>query len=190
MYNSLFKNLAQHVNLSPEELDLVSAKVRKTIIAKNHFLLQEKGHSRMLYFVEKGCLRVFSTDDSGKETNVLFAPENWWACDIYSFTNGKASRFSIEALEESLLLGIHHHDLEELFHSIPKLERFFRILFQNAFGLYQRRLSLVLSAPAKDRYKFFKKQYPTLELRISQKHIASYLGITTVFLSNIRKQKS
>lgn len=189
MYQSFIKNLERHVNLSSEEINLVFTKLKKTEVVKHNLILEEGQYSRILFFVEKGCLRTFSRDEEGKETNVIFAPENWWACDIYSFTHHKPSQFSIDALEESMLIGIHHQDLEDLFHSIPKLERFFRILFQNAFGLSQKRLSLVLSAPAKKRYELFKRQYPGLEARISQKHIASYLGITTVHLSNIRKQK-
>lgn len=187
MYNTLFSNIAKHVTLTKEEMEAIQHHVQYKHVRKNETLLEEGAYCRHLYFVVKGCLRLFAYDGH-HETTVLFAPENWWMSDIESFTHNKPSIFCIEALEDAELISIEYQDWQRLMEKVPKVERFFRILFQHAFALYQRRMNLILSKDARERYAWFGKQYPKLELRIAQKYIASYLGITTVFLSNIRKK--
>jgi CRP-like cAMP-binding protein len=92
----------------------------------------------------------------------------------------------MEALEETETLYLSYTALEALYLEIPKLERFFRILMQNGFGLFQSRVTANITQSAKQRYKRFQQQYRALSQRIAQKHIASYLGITPVFLSMLR----
>ncbi len=188
MYELFFQNLAKHIHLEPFEKHLIENRLQTKTVSKNDVLLQAGAYCRNIYFVTKGCLRIFQNHPDGSETSVLFCPKNWWACDIISFSQGLPSVYSIEALEDTEINFISSTHLEELYNELPKLERFFRILFQNGFALYQARLTLALSSSAEVRYALFRKQYPTLMNRIAQKHIASYLGITPVFLSIIRKR--
>jgi CRP-like cAMP-binding protein len=104
-----------------------------------------------------------------------------------SFFKEKPAINTIQALEDSEVSYFSLTRLEELFKSVPKFERFFRILTQNGFELYQRRITANLSKNAEERYRQFRKQYPGLEQRIAQKQIAAYLGITPTFLSLLRK---
>ncbi|WP_197492146.1 Crp/Fnr family transcriptional regulator [Arachidicoccus ginsenosidimutans] len=137
----------------------------------------------------QGCLRIFHKDAENAEHNILFCPENWWLADIVSFSEQMPAFYAIAALENTEVFYFSYTDLEQLYVEVPKLERFFRILIQNGFNLYQHRITSNLSMPAEECYELFRRQYPGLEQRISQKHIASYLGITPVFLSMIRKKK-
>ncbi|APU97942.1 Crp/Fnr family transcriptional regulator [Sphingobacterium siyangense] len=187
LYNTLFSNLAKHVILTAEEQHIVASYVKPIQVHKGVHLLREGAYCKHIYFVVKGCLRLYAYDGNNEAT-VLFAPENWWMNEIDSFSSNKPSKFAIEALEDTEILAFEAKDYELLLNKIPKLARFFRLLFQNAFGLFQRRMHLILSQDASKRYAWFGKQYPKLELRIPQKYIASYLGITTVFLSNIRRK--
>jgi CRP-like cAMP-binding protein len=189
MYELFFQNIAKHIQLDSSEEEKVKEKLHLMTFAKKEKLLNAGDHSKFVYFITEGCLRIFESHENGEETNILFCPEQWWANDVNSFSQGIQSTYSIEALEDSTVVAIRDKDLEELYIKVPKLERFFRILYQNGFGLYQNRLTLALSTSAEFRYTLFKRQYPTLEKRISQKQIASYLGITTVFLSKIKKKK-
>ncbi|WP_394774802.1 Crp/Fnr family transcriptional regulator [Flavobacterium sp.] len=188
MYGLFFQNIAKHIQLEIAEETQLKSKLHFKIISKNEALLTAGNPCRNIYFVNKGCLRIYQNHKNGEETNILFCPENWWASDINSFSLGLPATYSIDALENSEVIYIDLKDLEELYIQIPKLERFFRILFQNGFALYQNRLTLALSTSAEIRYALFNKQYPMLHKRISQKHIASYLGITPVFLSIIKKR--
>ncbi len=144
---------------------------------------------RNLYFVDEGCLRVFNRDKEGLEHVVLFCTENWWAADMTSFSGQVPAYYNISALEDTALFYFSYPALEQLYADVPKMERFFRILAQNGFSLYQRRVNSIISRSAEERYLQFQQLYPKLEQRIAQKYIASYLGITPVFLSMIRKRK-
>ena len=189
MHRLILSNFAMHIALSSDEQEKVLALLQQRMVAKRSFLLQAGGIDRYIYFVNRGCLRMFYTDEKAMEHNICFYPENWWACDIVSFFKQKPADNTIQALEDSEVYYMSLSRLEELFLEIPKFERFFRILTQNGFDLYQQRITSNLSKTAEERYLEFRKLYPGLESRIAQKHIATYLGITPVFLSMMRKEK-
>ena len=177
-----------HISLDIEEQNKITSFINQQNINNKTVLLEAGEKCRSLYFVNQGCLRIYFTDSDGEEHNVSFSPENWWATDIASFSTNKPAQFSIGAIEDTELFSIEFHTLEKLYTQIPKLERFFRILTQNGFSIHQQRIISYLSKSALQRYKLFRKQYPKLEQRIAQKHIASYIGITPVFLSRLRQQ--
>ncbi|WP_207382686.1 Crp/Fnr family transcriptional regulator [Flavobacterium subsaxonicum] len=91
-------------------------------------------------------------------------------------------------MEDSEIYYTSLQELEKLFRANPKFERFFRILTQNGFELYERRITAHLHKTAEERYLDFRKRFPGLEKRIAQKNIARYLGITPAFLSMMRKK--
>lgn len=188
MYRLFLENIAKHIQLTPTEEALLLEHIEYRHVLKNENIVNTGEHANEIYFVTKGCLRIYQTTEKGEDINILFCPEDWWACEIISFSQQRSSQFSIQALENTEVVVLNSATLEKLYHQIIKLERFFRILFQNGFALYQRRLMLVLSTKAELRYELFILQYPTLINRLTQKHIASYLGITPVFLSILRKR--
>ena len=182
-------NFALHIALAPEEQEQVLALLQIKKVAKRSILLRPGEIERHIYFVNKGCLRMYHTDKDRQEHNLCFYPENWWACDIVSFFKAKRATNSIQALEDTEVCYFSLPALERLFNELPRFERFFRILTQNGFDMFQRRVTSNLSKTAEQRYREFRRHYPGLEQRISQKHIASYLGITAAFLSMMRKEK-
>jgi CRP-like cAMP-binding protein len=190
MYELLLLNFAMHIVLAPEEQEQVLALVQRKSVPKRSVLVKPGETERHIYFVQTGSLRMFHTDKEGQEHNLCFYPQNWWACDIVSFFKAKPATNTIQALEDSEVYYFTLPNLEELFVKVPKFERFFRILTQNGFDMFQRRLTSNLSLTAEQRYIQFRKHYPGLEQRIAQKHIASYLGITPAFLSMMRKDKN
>ena len=190
MYDLILANFALHISLDATETEYVLSVLQHKTVKKNTLLLYPGEICRSIYFVNKGCLRIFNTDREGIEHNISFCPENWWAVDISSFSGQQPAFYAIGALEDTDVFYISYTTLEELYIRVPKFERFFRILTQNGFNLYQHRITGNLSKTAEERYAQFQKQYPRLEQRIAQKHIASFLGITPVFLSMIRKRNS
>ena len=161
-------------------------KIKK--LRKKQYLLQEGEISRYEYFVNKGCLRTYSIDEKGQEHIVQFAIEDWWTGDMYSFLTQTPGLYTIDALEDSELFCLEKNALEELYTKIPKFEKFFRHLLQNAFIAGQRRIIESMSLAADQRYCKFIEQYPLMEKRLPLKQIASYLGITPESLSRIRSQ--
>ncbi|MBL4674691.1 MAG: Crp/Fnr family transcriptional regulator [Mucilaginibacter sp.] len=189
MSRLILRNFALHVVLAPDEQEQILALLEQKSIKKRTVLISPDDVEKHIYFVEEGCLRMYHTDMDGQEHNLCFYPENWWACDNISFFNRKPAIYSIQALEDSKISYLTITALNDLFVRVPKLERFFRILIQNGFDMFQRRVVSDLSLTAEHRYLEFRRLYPGLEQRINQKHIASYLGITAAFLSMMRKEK-
>jgi len=189
MSELILSNFALHIALAPDEQAQVLALLQRKTVAKRSILLRPGEIERHIYFVNQGCLRMYHTDTDGQEHNLCFYPENWWACDIVSFFKAKRATNSIQALEDTEVCYFSLPALERLFTEVPRFERFFRILTQNGFDMFQRRVTSNLSKTAEHRYREFRRHYPGLEQRISQKQIASYLGITAAFLSMMRKEK-
>ena len=119
----------------------------------------------------------------------MFAVADWWVTDMFCFLNEKPAMMYIEAIEDSCIFQLSKENLEKLFYNVPKFERFFRILMQNAYTREQLRVIENLSLSAEDRYDSFLLKYPHIARAVTQKQIASYLGITPEFLSAIRKNK-
>lgn len=120
---------------------------------------------------------------------VKFAIENWWAFDLKSFVTQTPAVYSIQALEHTDTFRISLTNHNRLYDLIPKFEKFNRVMFQNSYILLQNRMTQNLFETAEEKYLHFSEKYPGLELRIPQKEIASYLGITPVFLSMLRKKR-
>ncbi len=186
MYDRLLKNISRFITLTPEEEQHFTSILKLKKLKKKQYLLQEGDVSRHQYFVEKGCLRTYTVDEKGQEHIIQFAIEDWWTGDMYSFLTQTPARYTIDAIEDAELLCIEKNALEELYIKVPKFERFFRHLLQNAFVALQERIVANLSQLADERYCTFINKYPDMEKRLPLKQIASYLGITPESLSRIR----
>ncbi len=188
MYSRILSNITRHIQLSPEEQQLLTSALTMRKLRKRYFLVQAGDLCHHEYFVNAGCLRAFITDPRGDDHNLLFATEDWWISDMQSYLTGLPATMSIEALEDCEVLAIEKGDLNRLFEQIPALNTWFRILLQNAFVAQQQRIFASISYTAEERYAFFIQKYPQLEQRIPQHHVASYLGVSAETLSRIRRQ--
>ena len=120
----------------------------------------------------------------------MFAIADWWITDMYCFINEQPAMLNIETVEDSLIFQLQKDELDKLYIRIPKFERFFRIIMQNAYIREQLRVIQNLSLSAEERYDHFLSKYPQVAKQVTGKQIASYLGITPEFLSAIRGQKT
>lgn len=188
MFDLLLQNIARHIYLEPDESRFFTSVIQVRHLRKKEFLLQAGEVCRYESFVLKGCLRNYYLDNKGDEHILQFSVEDWWTSDLYSLLTQTPSTQFIDTLEDSTLAMIEKDDLERLYRQVPKFERFFRIMLQNAFIAQQQRILQNIGNTAEERYLAFRKKYPTLELRLPQHQIASYLGITPEFLSKIRRK--
>ncbi|MCD0465244.1 Crp/Fnr family transcriptional regulator [Flavobacterium sp. ENC] len=184
----LKQNIAKHISLSENETEAFLNLFKQKLIPKKNFLLREGEICKFEGFVVKGLLRVYHIDKNGFEQILYFAIENWWITDIDSFTTQTPSQLFIEALEDSEILLISQKDKEFAYANLPKIEKLFRVMTQKTHVALQRRMIDNLSKTAEVRYIEFSEKYPELFQRLSNIQIAAYLGITNVFLSNIRKK--
>lgn len=187
-FDLLLANIARHISLSAEETDLFTSLLKPKSLSDGEFLLREGNVCKHESFVIKGCLKTYYLDENGFEHIIDFSIEEWWADDLYSLLTQTPSKSNIKAIEDTDIVQIGKTDLELLYQKIPTFERFFRILFQNAYISQRQQINLALSAYAEERYLLFIKQKPYAEKRFSQKDIASYLGITPQFLSTLKRK--
>jgi len=186
--NLILHHVSRYIQLDKNEAELFISVLQQKTIPRKGFLLRQGEICKTESFIISGCVRTYSIDENGIEHIVMFGVEDWWVGDLYSFLTQSPASYFIDALEDTELLQISKPQLDELYEKIPKFERFFRILFQNAFIAQQNRINQNLAFTAEQRYLEFIHKYPQLELRIPQKQIAAWLGITPVFLSMLRKK--
>jgi CRP-like cAMP-binding protein len=186
----ILENIKKHINLDEAETDLFLSALTWKNVPKKTLLLKAGAECRYMSYINQGSLRAYYLNRDGKESTVMFAVADWWVTDMYCFLNDKPAMMYIEALEDSYILQLSKEHLEKLFLKVPKFERFFRILMQNAYTREQLRVIDSLSLTAEERYGRFLNKYPHIAKTITQRQIASYLGITPEHLSTIKKIKT
>jgi len=186
----LLDNFKQFFPLDTNEQNEVKRLFTQRIVKRKGFLLQEGEVCRNYYFVVSGCFKMFAIDTNFREHNLQFAAEGDWIADFQSFYNEEPSSLYIEAVEPAIVLQIQHKDLLYLYINYHKFDRNFRIIMEQKLMEYQKRILLNISTNADERYSAFQRQYPHLINRLPNNQIASYLGITSEFLSKIRKKAS
>jgi len=189
----MIEKLIQHINsvtpLNEEEIEVVKDLFKEKIIPRKTFLLRSGELAQYSAFVVEGCLRSYAIDKNGYEHILQFASENWWISDMYSAIKHVPSELNIDALLDTKALVLTRTCQLSLFDRIPKLERYFRILTENALAASNHRTIDYLTLTAKQRYERFCTLYPTIINTIPQKAIASYIGITPEFLSKLRAER-
>jgi len=190
IHDLIFKNISKHIDLDEKEVNVFTGLITKKNVSKKTLILREGQVCKYINFVNSGALRAYHVDKEGKEATIMFAVADWWVTDMFCFLNEKPAMMYIEAIEDSCIFQLSKERLEKLYSNVPKFERFFRILMQNAYTREQLRVIENLSLSAEDRYDSFLNKYPHIANAVTQKQIASYLGITPEFLSAIRKNKS
>ncbi len=187
-YALILDTISRHIALTEEEKAFFTAQITVRKFKKKQFLVHAGSINRSTYFVNEGSVRAYYVDLNGHEHTIQLAIEGWWISDLQSFILQQPALLNVEAIENSLILEIPHEKLQVLYEKVPKFERFFRIITQRAFAAFQRRMLQNLSMSAEERYLAFQAQYPKLELRLPQKLIASYLGVSPEFLSKLKKR--
>jgi CRP/FNR family transcriptional regulator, anaerobic regulatory protein len=188
-YDLIIKNITKHITLNKEEKNYFISLLREEEIKKKEFVLREGQPCKNISYVICGTLRAYYLDKDGREATIMFAIADWWITDMPCFINEQPAMMFIEATENSSVFQLQKSDLDNLYIEIPKFERFFRIIMQNAYIREQLRVMQNLSLSAEERYHSFLAKYPQIVKQVTQKQIASYLGITPEFLSAVRRQK-
>lgn len=188
--DSILKNIARHIDLDKEETSYFTSLLTLKEVSKKSLILREGQACNYLSYVQSGALRAYCIDKEGKESTIMFAVADWWITDMFCFLNRKPAMMYIEAIQDSRIFQLSRDHQEKLFQNIPKFEKFFRILMQNAYTREQLRIIENLSLPAEDRYTNFLSKYPHIAKAVTQRQIASYLGVTPEFLSTLKNSRN
>lgn len=157
------------------------------IVSKGTILIQQGDFCQVVFKVVKGCLKSYAIDKAGKEHIVQFAPEDWYISDLDSFMNNKPSTIFIDAIEDSEVLLLTKPNQSDEDPGKSALIEVNNRLVRNIISINSRLIALLVSS-AEERYIGFMQIYPSLVQRLPLKLIASYIGITPEYLSEIRRK--
>jgi CRP-like cAMP-binding protein len=155
---------------------------------KSDYLIRAGDVADNFYFILEGLVRLFYSTEDGKEFNKGFAMENGYAGSFHSLVLQAPCGFSVQALESTQALALPNRLLRELYERHSCWERLGRRNAENLAIVKEAREKELLLDSLETRYRRFLKEYPGLADRIPQYHIASYLGVTDVALSRMRRK--
>ncbi|TAL33642.1 MAG: Crp/Fnr family transcriptional regulator [Spirochaetes bacterium] len=180
--------LSRYCAVPESEWQKVARMIKPLRIRKNEHFINIGEVADKLGFIKSGIFRVYYVTDDGDEKILVFRNENHFLTAFSAFLNGTPSWYAIQALEDSVLLCFTLKEYTRIMANDSCWNTLTRKYVENLFIEKEQRERGFLSENAMTRYITFQQSYPGIEGRIPQYYIASYLGITPVALSRIRKK--
>lgn len=186
---SFIENINQKVVLLPDELEVLLSEFKIRKVKKRQFIVQPEFVNKHRTYVLQGSFRAYVVDEKGSEHTIQFAIEDWWIADYNSYVYQTPATMFIVALEDSVILQISYEAEQKLKSSAYNFEKLFRLMAEKSAAFYSRRIVAMLTQNAEERYTDFLEKFPKVAQRLPQYALASYLNMTTEFLSKIRNEK-
>lgn len=174
--------------LSDLEWKDFSKRWEKIEVLKNGFIIKPLQIEKYFYFIHSGILRA-SILNNGEDISVGFSYSGDYSGAYDSFLDQKPTDWAIQALDDTVGLRIRYKDMMEMFDKYKSIERWGRIFNANMLVGMARRQLEVRNFSAEERYDRLLNQSPQIFQMVSQKYLASYLGMTPETFSRMRKQK-
>jgi len=140
------------------------------------------------FYISEGIVRIYYVDQEGNEVNEGFYDEGKLLGPISSFANGAPCQYFIQAIEPCTLVVANYPQFHAYAYDKPELLRFEITFMQGLFVSNAKRDAKRLLSNGEQRYRWFCREYPHFLERIPQYHIASFLSMTPVSLSRLRKK--
>jgi CRP-like cAMP-binding protein len=189
-FEALKEHVIKRTSFTDEEMDefLTSFKLLK--VKKRQFIVQPEFVARHRFFVVQGSFRAYVIGDEGQEHTIQFAIDDWWISDYNSYVFQQPASMFVMALEDSIILQIDFEKEKSLKMKRHVYETFFRILAEGTAAHMARRVIINLTKTAEQRYELFLERYPDIVRKVPQYALASFLGMTTEYLSKLRNKRS
>jgi len=189
-HQQLIANYIQkYVQLLPEEVEVFCNSFKEAKIKKRQFIVQPEFTAKYRTYIIDGAFRSYVVGDNGEDHTITFAIDDWWITDYNSYIFQQPATMFVVALEDSVIMQLDYATEQELKKMNPKFETFFRIIAERSVAFYQRRLITNLTKTAEERYQEFEEKYPSIVQRVPQYALASFLGMTTEYLSKLRNKR-
>jgi CRP-like cAMP-binding protein len=185
--STLTDHIDQIVHLSADEKKIIEKYFVSIILTKGDLWIKQGKICDQVAYIASGKLRTFYIDDEGNEVTCFFVTPDNFISSFTSFLTNTPSKENISALEKTEIRVISKKELEKLSISIPKLQIFRRVIAENLFITLEKRISMLQSMTAYERYEILLKENPDILLNVPLQYTASFLGITPQHLSRLRK---
>jgi CRP-like cAMP-binding protein len=182
------KVMTNMVSIPDTEWECLVPHLSERTFEKNSYLVRAGDVVNNFYFIVKGLVRFFYCTEDGKEFNKHFAMENGFAGSFHSFVLHAPCGFYIQALEHTTTIVLPNRTLHALYDRHACWERLGRKNAEHLLLIKEAREKELLLDSLEVRYQRFLREFSGLADRMPQYHIASYLGVTDVALSRIRKK--
>lgn len=186
---ALIAHLRGKTDFTESELLDFASFFKRTQIKKRQFIIQPDFTAKYRNYVVQGAFRAYVVGDFGEEHTIQFAVEDWWISDYNSYIFQQPASMFVVALEDSIVLQIDYESEQKLKAKAHKYETFFRAMAERSFAGLQRRLISNLTKTAEERFTEFETKYPNIANRVPQYALASFLGMTTQYLSKLRNTR-
>ncbi len=188
MIQPLIHHIEKFSAIRADRASLMEPFFQRRIYKKKELLLAEGERCHEKFFIVKGCVHLYYVRQNGAEQTIDFAMENWWTSDFTAFQQGAAAQFSIRAVENTEVLVITTDRQRELLKQVPEVNEYFHLVFQRAYAACQMRFRFLSDFSKEELYQHFLQHFPAFTQRVPQYLLASFLGFTPEYLSEIRKK--
>jgi CRP-like cAMP-binding protein len=184
---TLSESISQIVGLTIEEKATVEKAFFQIEILKGESWIKQGKICDQVAFVVSGKLRNYYLDEAGNEITCFFVTPELFVSAFSSFLTNTPTHENITALEDTVLRVISKKGLEDLSALVPKMQVFRRVIAENLFILMEKRIAMLQSKSAFERYEKMLKEHPDIILSVPLQYTASFLGVTPQHLSRLRK---
>ena len=155
---------------------------KKEILSEDHKIIDE------VYFIEKGIIRVKIFDLNATEHTIHFAVENQFIADYRAFLTEQKSRYQLEAMEATNVIVLPRQSIEWGYENLREGQKLGRLIAEFYFTYLDQRIEHLYTLSPMERYELMNQIFPNIHNRVPQHMIASYLGITPIHLSRIKRE--
>lgn len=187
---NLRQAMRQMIDISEQELEVFLGKTFSKTFKRQEILSAPGTVPNEIFFIVKGIVRVVVTDHAGTEHTVHFAMENQFIADYTSFLTDKDSIYTLQALEETTVAVLPREAVYWGYENLKEGQKMGRLIAEFYFVYQDTRVRNMYSRTSKERYDSISEVFPGIHNRVPQHMIASYLGITPVHLSRLKKADS
>lgn len=188
MYDLLEKFLKRKTDLDDTTLKEILSHFKIIRTKRNQLLLTSDEICEHYYFINKGCIRLFTISKDGNENSRFFAFEENFATALPSFIDQKPAEEYLQTIQNSELLYISRTDFYHLVATLPQFAKLYTAILEDGFIIAQKRIYGFQGFNAQEKVEWIIKHQPQLLLNVSNKMVASYLGISASTLSRIKSK--
>jgi CRP-like cAMP-binding protein len=183
----LIENIKAYVSLNSNEIGHLEESIEKKTYNKNDIIFTEGKIADKIYFVNKGCVRLFYNVD-GNDKTAFFYTEGQFICAGESYTLNIPAVENYQAVEQTDIYVFSKSKIEILLSKVPEMEVIARIATENELITCQKVIASFVTKSAEERYLDLLNTKGELFLRVPQQYIASFLGVSPETLSRIKKR--
>ena len=188
-YDQLKAHVQKRLSITEDELTEFCNAFKIVKVKKRQFIVQPEFVAKNRFYVLQGTFRAYVIGDEGQEHTIQFAISDWWISDYNSYIFQQPASMFIVALEDSIILQISHEAESALKQQRHVFETFFRILAEGTAAYMARRVITNLTKTAEQRYEIFLERYPDIVTKVPQYALASFLVMTTQYLTKLRNRR-